>query len=40
MIDPDFIGDTDNLLDPNENYNIQKAYLIVKEKIIDRLAIL
>ncbi len=40
MIDPDFIGDTDNLLDPNETYNIQKAYLIVKEKIIDRLAIL
>ncbi|MBB4045818.1 putative nucleotidyltransferase component of viral defense system [Bacteroides reticulotermitis] len=37
MIDPDFMGDMENLLHSDEIYDIQKAYEIVKEKIIDRL---
>lgn len=37
MIDPDFIGDMENLLHSDETYDIQEAYKIVKEKIIDRL---
>ena len=37
MVDPDFLGDMDNLLHSNETFNIQEAYQMVKEKIIDRL---
>lgn len=37
MIDPDFIGDMENLLHSDATYDIQKAYEIVKTKIIDRL---
>lgn len=37
MIDPDFMGDMDNLLHPNETYDMQEAYKLVKEKIIDKL---
>ena len=37
MIDPDFMGDMENLLHSDETYDIQEAYEIVKEKIIDRL---
>lgn len=37
MIDPEFLGDMDSLLHPDETYDIKKAYRIVKEKIIDRL---
>jgi predicted nucleotidyltransferase component of viral defense system len=37
MTDPDFSGDMDSLMRPDEIYDIQEAYRIVKEKIIDRL---
>ena len=37
MIDPDFLGDMDNLLHPDEVYDTQEAYRIVKERVIDRL---
>jgi predicted nucleotidyltransferase component of viral defense system len=37
MVDPDFLGDMDNLLHSDEAYDIQDAYQIVKEKIIDKL---
>lgn len=37
MIDPEFLGDMDSLLHSDETYNIQEAYRIVKERIIDRL---
>lgn len=37
MVDPDFMGDMDNLLHSDETYDMQEAYEIVKEKIIDRL---
>jgi hypothetical protein len=37
MIDPDFLEDMENLLHPDEKYEIQEAYRIVKEEIIDRL---
>jgi len=37
MIDPDFLEDMENLLRSDETYNIQEAYRIVKEKIIDKL---
>lgn len=38
ITDPDFSEDMDGLIRPDEVYNIQEAYRIVKEKIIDRLA--
>jgi predicted nucleotidyltransferase component of viral defense system len=34
----EFLGDTKTLLRPDEVYDAQEAYRIVKEKIIDRLA--
>lgn len=37
MIDPDFMGDMDNLLHSDDTYDILEAYHIVKERIIDRL---
>ena len=37
MIDPDFLEDMDNLIRTHEAYDIQEAYRVVKEKIIDRL---
>lgn len=37
MKDPEFLGDIDNLLHPDETFNMQEAYQIVKEKIIDKL---
>lgn len=37
MIDPDFSEDMDNLIRYDEAYDMQEAYEIVKEKIIDRL---
>lgn len=37
MIDPDFLEDMRSLIRSDENYDIQEAYRIVKEKIIDRL---
>ncbi len=38
ITDPDFSEDMNSLIHPDETYNIQEAYRIVKEKIIDRLA--
>jgi len=38
MIDQDFLEDIDSLLRSDEIYDVHKAYQIVKEKIIDRLA--
>ena len=38
MTDPDFREDMDSLIRPDEAYDIQEAYRIVKEKIIDKLA--
>lgn len=37
MADPDFMEDMDSLIRPEEAYNIEEAYQVVKEKIIDRL---
>ena len=37
MVDPDFLEDMDSLIRPEEAYNIEEAYQVVKEKIIDRL---
>jgi predicted nucleotidyltransferase component of viral defense system len=37
MINPEFLEDMNNLLHPDEIYDIQKAYRIVKEEIIDNL---
>lgn len=37
MTDPDFSEDMNGLIHPDETYNIEEAYQIVKEKIIDRL---
>lgn len=34
----EFLGDTKTLLRPDEVYNAQEAYRIVKEKIINKLA--
>lgn len=35
MRDPEFLGDMDNLLHPDGTFDIQKAYQVVKEKIIN-----
>lgn len=37
MKDPEFLGDMDNLLHPDETFDMEEAYQIVKEKIIDKL---
>ncbi len=37
MRDPDFLGDVENLLHPDEKFDMQEAYLVVKEEIIDKL---
>jgi predicted nucleotidyltransferase component of viral defense system len=37
MIEADFLGDMDNLLHPDETFDMQEAYHIVKEKVIDNL---
>ena len=38
MENDEFLGDTKTLLRPDEEYDAQEAYKIVKEKIIDKLA--
>lgn len=38
MKDPEFLGDMDNLLHPDETFDMQEAYQIVKEGIIEKLA--
>ena len=38
MTDPDFLEDMDSLTRPDETYDIQEVYRIVKEKIIKNLA--
>ena len=38
MTDPDFFEDMDSLIRPDETYDIQEAYRIVKENIINKLA--
>ena len=37
MTDPDFLEDMENLLCSDETFDIQEAYQMVKERIIDRL---
>ena len=37
MIDPDFLGDMDNLLHPSEAFDMQEAYQVVQERIIDKM---
>jgi hypothetical protein len=37
MNDPEFWGDMENLLISDEAYDMQEAYCIVKERIIDKL---
>lgn len=37
MTDPDFLGDMESLLHPDESFEMQKAYSVVKESIIDKL---
>ena len=36
--DPDFLGDSQLLLRPEISFNPQEAYLVVKERLIDRLS--
>lgn len=38
MKNAEFLGDTKTLLRPDENYDAQEAYNLVKENIIDKLA--
>lgn len=38
MKNEEFLGDTKTLLRPDEIYDVQQAYKIVKEFIIDKLA--
>jgi hypothetical protein len=38
MTDPDFSEDMGGLIRPDEAYDIQEAYRMVREKIIDRFA--
>lgn len=37
MKDPDFLGDTTAILRPDENYNPDIAYLLIKKELIDRM---
>ncbi len=37
MVDPDFLTDIDNLIRPEETYNVEEAYRVVKERIIYKL---
>lgn len=37
MRDPDFLGDMDNLLHPEVTLDMQEAYQVVKEEIIEML---
>lgn len=37
MTDPDFLGDMESLLHPDESFEMQEAYSVVKESIIDKL---
>jgi len=37
MNDPEFLGDMENLLISEEAYEMQEAYRVVKERIIDKL---
>lgn len=37
MTDPDFLEDMGSLIRSDETYDIQKAYQIVKERIIEKL---
>jgi predicted nucleotidyltransferase component of viral defense system len=37
MADPDFLEDMDSLIRPEETYNVEEAYQVVKERIIDKL---
>ncbi|MDR2125280.1 MAG: nucleotidyl transferase AbiEii/AbiGii toxin family protein [Prevotellaceae bacterium] len=37
MADPDFWEDMDSLIRPEETYNAEEAYQVVKERIIDKL---
>ncbi len=37
MKDPEFLGDMDNLLHPDETFDMEEAYHVVKEEIIDKL---
>ena len=37
MIDPDFLGDMDNLLHPSEAFDMLEAYQVVQERIIDKM---
>lgn len=37
MKDPEFLGDMDNLLHPDETFDIHVAYQVVKEEIIEML---
>lgn len=38
MKDPEFLGDMDNLLHPDETFDIREAYQVIKEEIIEKLA--
>lgn len=37
MADPDFLGDTQNLIRPEISFNPQEGYKLIKEKLINRL---
>lgn len=37
MADPDFLGDTQNLIRPEMSFNPQEGYKLIKEKLINRL---
>ncbi|MFA5651157.1 MAG: nucleotidyl transferase AbiEii/AbiGii toxin family protein, partial [Proteiniphilum sp.] len=37
IVDDEFLGDTSMLLRPEENFNPEEAYDLVREKLIERL---
>ena len=37
MSDPDFLGDTQNLIRPDREFNPQDGYKLVRRLLIDRL---
>ena len=37
MLDPDFLGDTQNLIRPDREFNPRLGYELVLEKLIERM---
>ncbi|HOS45356.1 MAG TPA: nucleotidyl transferase AbiEii/AbiGii toxin family protein, partial [Paludibacter sp.] len=37
MINPEFLGDINNLLHPDETFDMQEAYQVVRKEVIEKL---